>query len=303
MISIIIAARTGPAPVITCLRSLERLPERSTIEVIVTDCCDGAVEQELRREFSHVLVVRAVPGASIAQARHAAACRATGELIAVLHERYAVREDWVRAVLAAHEGACDVAAGCVAPSARLPLSAWAMYLSEYAHVCPPMPSGPLPDNEAAMVPGGNVTYKRRVLSLADMGQALWELDFHQALLKAGARFVRGANMDVEFAHPFSVREYIAERFAVSRDLAALRLCGGSPASALVYAVTRLALPPVLLARMGGRIARTPYKARLLHALPWMLFFTVVQTWGEMVGALSTRQLERRGVGGARAAAS
>lgn len=296
-ISIVIAARTGPGPVLTCLKSLERLPERRSIEVVVSDCCGGEADRRIRAEYSDVTVVQAPPGCSIAQARDAARRHCSGDIIAVLHERYAVREDWARAVLSAHATPCDVAGGCVAPSPDLSSAAWAMYLSEYSHVCPPMRPGPVPDDEAGMLPGGNVSYNRRALALANMGQALWELDFHQALLRAGARFVRGAGMDVEFAHPFTIREYIAERFEVSRDFAALRLRGASRLRVAVSAATRLALPAVLLARIVPLAARR-YNAQLLRALPWMVAFTVVQTYGEILGSLSPKQLDRRGVSSA-----
>ncbi len=167
------------------------------MEVIVANCCGQQFGGELAALHPTVKVIPVNADCSIAQARGAGIRWASGEVIAVLHERYTVTKDWVRVVLESQSGDCDVVGGCVGPSRRLSPAAWAMYLSEYAHIAPPMPGGPLDFREATMLPGGNVSYKRQVFGLASMEDALWELDFHAKLFRKGARFVRNPEIRSE----------------------------------------------------------------------------------------------------------
>jgi hypothetical protein len=149
-----------------------------------------------------------------------------------------------------------------------------------------------------MLPGGNVSYKRRAFERANMGQALWELDFHDALFRAGATFVRAGGMNAVFAHPFTLREYLAERYEVSRDLAALRVQNASRVAAIGAGIARIALPAVLTFRIARRSIQRGYGQRLVFALPWILFYTAVQTVGEMHGCFAPSRITSHGEGSA-----
>ncbi len=283
------------APVLRCLGSLESLAERPFVEVIVANCCGQQLGGELAALHPTVKVIPVNADCSIAQARGAGIRWASGEIIAVLHERYTVTKDWVRVVLESQSGDCDVVGGCVGPSRRLSPAAWAMYLSEYAHIAPPMPGGPLDFREATMLPGGNVSYKRQVFGLASMEDALWELDFHAKLFRKGARFVRNPEMITEFAHPHTLREYVSERFHVSYDLAAQRAVNLGYAGRIAAALARLALPVLLSVRTSMHVFhRRKARMHLFVAFPWILSFSLIQTVGEALGYLFPRKTPRTG---------
>jgi len=139
-----------------------------------------------------------------------------------------------------------------------------------------------------MIPGGNVSYRRDVFLKASMAGKLWELDFHAALYDGGARFYRDGAIVAEFGSPHSVREYVAERFELSRQFAARRVTGKSPALRLALAAASLALPALVVWRVAGAVLRKPvYLGRCLLALPWIMAFSVVQAYGEAAGCLTT----------------
>ena len=282
--SVVIAARSGPQPVLSALASLGRLPRFGEIEVVVANCCGAETEIAIAAGFPEVPVVNVPAGTSIAASRDAAIRRTSGELVAVLHERYHVPPDWLERMWQAHsEQRAEVVAGCVGPSPGLSMVQWAMYLMEYPHAAPPLASGPVDRAAACMIPGGNVSYKRTVFERVSMARYLWELDFHTALFDAGARFYRDGGLIAEFAHAYTVPEYLRERVEVSRDLSARRAAGRPLVSRLVMAASRMALPPLVIARG----ARTAYPGRFLLALPWMAAFSLAQALGEMSGCFQS----------------
>jgi plasmid stabilization system protein ParE len=158
-----------------------------------------------------------------------------------------------------------------------------------------MPEGPLDFREATMLPGGNVSYKRRVFGLASMEDALWELDFHEKLFTKGARFARNPEMITEFAHPHTLREYLSERFHVSYSLAAQRAANMDYAARIAAALARAALPVLLSARTSMHVfRRRKERMHLLVAFPWILSFSLIQTIGEAAGYLFPRRTSGTG---------
>lgn len=289
-ISIVISARSGPAPVLSALQSLADLPQYGSLEVTVANCCGPGTECAIARSYPEVKIVNLPAGTSIADSRHAAIQRSSGEVIAVLHERYCAPKNWAERLDLAHAGeAAEVIAGCVAPSAGMSNAEWAIFLSEYAHACPPMPSGPLRRSAAMMVPGGNASYKRAALQKVSMKGCLWELDFHAALFDSRARFHRDQELIAEFGWPYTVREYIAERARLSHDFAARRAAKMPPIFRLTGAASRIALPPLAIARVAVALLRKRvHTGRFLLALPWIAAFALVQGWGQVTGYLAKR---------------
>jgi Glycosyl transferase family 2 len=286
--SVVISARSGPEPVLSALRSLSRLPQFDQLEVVVANCCGAATERKIKSGFPGITVLTLPVRTSIGESRHVAIQRTSGDIVAVLHERYQVPPDWLDLMWRVHTAEmAEVVSGCVGPSSGMTPAQWAMFLSEYTCAAPPLPSGPLDRDAACMIPGGNVSYKRTAFQKASMAGRLWELDFHAALFDHNAHFYRGAQIIAEFAHPYTVREYIAERVEVSRAFASRRAAGRSVVWRLAIAGSRVALPALVMARVAGAVCRKRlYTGRFIVALPWIAAFSVLQAWGEIAGYLS-----------------
>jgi hypothetical protein len=295
--SVVICARSGPGPVLSALESLTRLPQSTALEVLVANCCGEAAGKAIAHRYPGITIIALPSGTSIAQARHAATQQTTGDLVVVLQERYRVPADWLDRLRNAHAAQpADVVSGAVGPSLAMSAPAWAIFLAEYAHVAPPLPAGWLDRASACMIPGGNVSYKRAAFQKASMAGRLWELDFHAALYDGGARFYRDDALVAEFGYPHSAREYVAERFELSRQFAARRAAGKSLAVRVALAAACLALPLVVVARLAGAVWSKPvYRGRFLLALPWIAAFSVVQAGGEIAGCFTSNGVERQSV--------
>jgi hypothetical protein len=165
------------------------------VEVIVVDQCGV--------EAPGVQMIRVDPNLSLPAARAAGFDAASGEILASAEDRYFFRADWAGEV---GRMDADVVAGPVDPFPGLSLTGWAMFLSDYRS----QPAG------RGALRGGNVAYRRSVVSAVEMAKTQWDLDYHEALQRSGAQFAFNPNMVAYFAYPPSVMRYASEKFALSR---------------------------------------------------------------------------------------
>lgn len=285
-IAVVTVARAGAGVIERLLANLE--DEAAGRELVVVNCGGPDIAARVASRFPRVKLVQGHAGLTGAQSRYLGIEQTSADVVAVVHERYAIPRGWLAAVEAVHRRDIDVAGGGIAPGTAYSNLAWAMYLTEYSQVAPPLPEGPLDRKSAMLLPGGNVSYKRRVFALAPMAQALSELDFHEALHAAGVRFVRAPGMDVQFAAPLTLAEYREERSKFSHAYGMRRFAGAPAAARLLAAAARLALPPLLLARYARQAwAKRNLRRRYLPALPWMAYFAWIQMRAEMAGILSS----------------
>ena len=265
-LSVVITAQGDQQTLHRCLDSIESLPERAEIEVIV---------------------VRVDSGESLAHARARGIQDTCGDVIVILGERYRVTNNWARVILEAHESECGVIGGCVTHLASSRIDGWSIFLWEYIHIAPPMASGRLEGPEAVMLPGGNTSYKRKALGALDMAAFRWELDYHAALFAKGIRFCREAEMLVTYEPP-PLRQFIAERFWLSYDLAAANAADLGVARKLVAGATRIILPLWLVGKMVVRtLMKKRYGLRMILSFPLLVFFSLIQTAGELAGYCSS----------------
>src|SRR3989442_15576760 len=108
-LSVVIAAQEDRQTLQRCLDSIESLPERPEIELIV-------VRGDSRESLAHAR----------ARGIHDASC----DLVVILGERYRVTRNWARVILQAHESECEVIGGCVTQPASSRIGDWSIFLWE-----------------------------------------------------------------------------------------------------------------------------------------------------------------------------
>jgi len=252
-VSIVIAGVSGDRIVNDCVASIQRIAGDRDLEVIT-----------LRGEPHSVFRIRTEGIA-----------RATGERIAVPGDRYEVTPRWVKALF--ERSAFDVTGGCVAPAASLNYWGWCVYLSEYAHIAPPVREGTT--QQPKLVPGGNAIYNSSVVRRYATTVPRTDLAFHSSLLESGVTIGICADFEVSFAHPPGISEYVRERFWFSRAIGA--------ESGLKKLLLAPLLPFVLLIRIGTAVMeKRRYRLRFVASAPAILLLSAVQSAGEFAGALS-----------------
>jgi hypothetical protein len=235
---------------------------------------------------AEVLVVPMDPDGSPIRAWGRALAESKGDVVAFLDARYRVTPVWAQAIVDAHEQGGGVVGGRVGLARASSVTARAIYLWEYCHIAPPLPSASVPPREASWFAGRNTSYKRQVLLNSNMASYGSELDLDSALASQGVRFFDCDQATVEYVPP-ALKVYLKERFRVSCSQAMQSGASKSPLSRVLNALARaLALAPWLLVKRGWRVAALgSQRTWLILVLPWFCVFAATQAAGEVIGYL------------------
>ncbi|MEZ5392010.1 MAG: glycosyltransferase [Bryobacterales bacterium] len=136
-LSIVIAAASGEAPVLRCIRSLEAAGAQGFADVIVVTQASLDLPAWVRLEV-------AIGASSFAALRGRGLEIAQAPRVAILSEDYTVDSAWLERALANSDA--DVVAGVTLPPADATLAARAAWLWEYAHLAPPLAPGALDES-------------------------------------------------------------------------------------------------------------------------------------------------------------
>lgn len=258
-------------------------------EVIVVDRLgdDITAAIDALTRSGRLLLIRCDREATMPEMRTLALHAASGRVVAITEDHCLPCAGWLRSFEAAFQrypGAAAVG-GCVANGLTETSFDWATYLCEYASFAPPRVEG-----FEASLPGMNTAYLRSALLSvppSELKSGFWETTVHPGMLRSGSVFVLSGEALVLHCKRFSLRWFLAQRFAYSRYYAGIRFAPERRWSRLAAALLCPLLPFLLtlrfaaVARRNGAIA-----ARAVSALPWLTLFHVAWAAGECVGYLS-----------------
>ena len=281
-LSVVIASVNGLPSIVECLESLEALPERDQMEILVLDRCGHETAQTIAQRFPRVSLHAGRRERSIPELRWQGMRAARGEIVAVIEDHCFVTPRWAAEILRFAHSPYGVVGGPVENASDRVLD-WAFYLAEYTAAIPPLPEG-----ETDSVPGNNAAYRRSVLPLAEPAWArLWENFLQRELRSRGVRVFLNPAMLVHHKKRFRLGEMLAQRFYYSRSLAAMRGARMGAAGRLLRAAASLVLPSVLLGRVALNLARKRRNPReFLLGLPAMALFVVAWAAGDIAGYLA-----------------
>ena len=282
-LSVVIPSVNGLADLAGCLDALAVDARRTPLEALVVDRVGDALRQQVRASYPWVRVLEAAPGATIPQMRAQAFDAAVAPIVAVIEDHVQVPPGWAEQMLAAHARGEEVVGGAIVNAATERLVDWAAFLCEYSQLLPPLPSGPVPS-----IAGNNTTYRRVLLDrfreATNAGR--WEDHLHEVLRENGIELYCHPEIEVGHKKHYTVWEYTSQRYLYARSFAGSRVRNRSlPQRALYAAAAAVLLPPLLLARIVGRVwSRPPYRPMLLRSLPLLPLFVAAWSAGEVVGA-------------------
>jgi hypothetical protein len=280
-LSIVIASVNGWHVLGPTLRSIDDLPQRERIEVIVVDAVGGSTRERLRAHRPPVVLVESVRSA-IPRLRYQGVLRARGGIVAILEDHSEVDCHWAATIFDGHRSDCGALGGAV-ENGKGGLINWAAYFCEYTPYMSPVTEG-----EADDLPGNNIAYKRphlmRHARVLDQGK--WESWINDRLRQDGVRLASTNAMLVRHIKSFRLAYFLRQRFHFARSYAGMRRSDQNWPKRLVYGFGSLALPALLLFRVTRTVAR---KGRHLgwFAACWPLvaLFLTVGACGELVGYL------------------
>ena len=283
-LSVVIASHNPGAVIAHALASLCAQAGDGTIEVIVADSSTDDTAT-LVRAFPTVQLLSFAEPLTVPELRGRAIARARGAVIAILDPFSIVTGDWAATLLQAHaRWPHPVIGGAVEidDPAHAGLAAWALYINEYGLFMPPVRPG-----AHTIVPGCNVSYKRRALFDGDRPRydVFWKTFVNEEVEASGTPLWVVPELLVRLRKPIPFGAFLASRFDHGRCFAGMRAAGWSRRRRLVHAAGTPLLPFLLLWRWGRVYwAKRRYRGRLVATLPLQILLFGVWAAGEAAGS-------------------
>jgi hypothetical protein len=236
-----------------------------------------------QQEFPSVRFLKQPAGTSVPKLWSAGIAAAQGSIVALTIEQCVPEPDWAEQLLRAHGAEWPAIGGAMDIDPGVRLTDWAVYFCRYSRYIPPFSRQFLND-----LPGDNCSYKRAALEGLErqMSEGFWETFVHQAMRARGQQLFSDPGIVVRYCGPFPFWGFLRRRFADARYFSSRRAREVSSLTRISRALGSLAVPGVLLARIGRRVWRNGrYRAKFLAALPLLLGFLVAWASGEGLGYL------------------
>ncbi len=252
-----------------------------SLELIVIERCGAHVRRQLADLHPEVIVLPVDTDTTIPEMRALGFRQARGAAVAVIEDHVIVPPDWPRRMLDALAEGADVVGGSVQNAATGTTVDWAAFLCEYSHMLAPV-GGERVDG----VTGNNVVYRGALIDkyATVLAAGRWEDYFHSAMRDDGVALTCRPEIVVGHKMHYRIRDYVGQRYLYSRAYAGMRRSAMPAAQRAVHTLAAFALPPLLLARIVGRVrASGRHQAELARSLPLLLLFVCSWAAGEAVG--------------------
>ncbi len=287
-LSVIVIVLGGGTHLVRCLEALGRQQGAPAMEVIVPrDARLSDADAESLGAIFPGLRFAVVPGRqSFAALRTAGVKAARGRIVAITEDQCIPPERWCANVVAAHAAPRGAVGGPVDKQQPDKIINWAIYLRELGTYMPPVAEGPTDG-----LTDCNVSYRRETL---DEIASVWTAEFHEPEVHAALR-ERGKTLWLSPAMlTYQQREIIPgpairERYEFGRLYGGLRVAHLSGLRRLLMIAATPLLPAMMVWRvLHGVIRKERYLGACLLALPYLILFAAVWSWGELVGYVTGR---------------
>jgi hypothetical protein len=252
------------------------------MEIVAAGRADsGFPSESLEADFPNVRFVLGPACGNVPQLWAAGIQCARGDIVALTIENCVPAPDWARQLLTAHKARWSGIGGAIEIVSAAKLVDWAVYFSRYSSYMPPFDPRFLDD-----LPGDNCSYKREALAraCAEMKDGFWETFVHWNMRKRNERLQSVPLPVVTYQGGISGWKFLRRRYKHGRYFAARRSADFSTKQRLLRVAGFLAIPPLLLFRIAGRVWRNGrHRAKFVETLPLIFCFLGAWALGEAAG--------------------
>lgn len=283
-LSIVIASNSSSRDLEECLDSLARQRSKERIEIIVADCSENGATAAIKSKFPHLKLIRFSRQVSLPILWGAAISQSTGDIVAVTDATCIVEQNWVSAILKAHESYHPVIGGVVEPAECKKWVDWAAYFCDYGQFMRPLKEGVV--NE---LPGNNISFKRWVLKKGRefVQNGFWKTYWCRKLRQEGIPLVSAPSIVVRYNKRYRLLPFIIRRFHHGRCFAGMRIAQASILVRFSYIVGSPGLPMLFLMRIVRTVvSKKRYIKKFVLVFP--ITFLAIVSWsvGEVWGYLA-----------------
>jgi hypothetical protein len=232
---------------------------------------------------NELLFVRLASTATLPQLLGTALDLATGEIIAITDASYEVAENWVEAVLQAHNTPRALIGGAVVPGRLRSLVDWTAYFCDYGRFLPPLLDGP-----AVEVPGCNLSFQRNLLMRGRefVSPEFWKTYWCRLLQAEGNHLYLDASIIVTYRKSVRFGPFLGHRFHSGRCFAGMRNTQLSGGKRWFYGVSSPLLALLFTARQLQSLwPKGRYRRTLFSALALLFMANLCWAIGEGCGYL------------------
>lgn len=288
-LSIIVGSNNARNSIVPCLSSLISQRLEADVEIIVVDNSTDGTAELIRPHLPDVKLILAPPSALIPELWAAGIHESRGVIVAITTAHCVPRQDWVRAILEAHDGSAAAVGGAVENDDSATLVDWGVYLCRYTPYMLPFSA-----SFVSEIAGDNASYARHHI---DRNRHLWKDGFweprvHAALRKAGLRLRLTPRMVVFHKKSFGIRGFIKQRFLHGMTFGRDRAAQLPRIWRLLYIALSPTIPLVFLARIARQVLmKARHRSKLALALPILVLFLAAWACGELIGYLRGPRLD------------
>jgi glycosyltransferase involved in cell wall biosynthesis len=282
-LSVVIAAHGAAEVIETCLGALE--PQRHRItEVILADSSADGTAEIVGTRFPWVRMLHFQKPLTLPQLRGRAIATAAGDVIAILDPYSVAAPDWAERVCEVHRARPHLVIGGsvgLYQADRQGWSAWVLYLNEYGLFMPPVTRG-----ETWILPGSNVSYKRRALydGTEPRYRDFWKAFVNWELERSGSAMFLSDTVHVDLNKPIPLADYFRTRYDHGRCFAGMRVSGAPPFTRIVRILSTAAVPFALMWRWTrGFWPKGHHRMRFTATLPAQIALFGMWALGEACG--------------------
>jgi hypothetical protein len=296
-LSVVVTVVEGGEALVRCLDALSRQENAPPLDVIVpyddTIAEVGALAGRFPGfRFLSMGALIAGPKAPDAYVEHELFDRrravglaaATGELVGMLEDRGAPREDWARAMVEVHASMDAAAIGGPVVNVAADAMSRALFVCDYGRHQPPLEEG-----DAEYLTDINICYRRTALeSVRDLWRERYqETAVNWTLRDRGQRlFLSTRPVVLHRRGRAPLSKTLGERFQWGRVFGIQRGGRWSPPKAWAAAAAALVLPLLLLVRQTRQLAAKGARpGEIAGALPALMVIIPAWAFGEAIGYL------------------
>lgn len=282
-LSVVVASIYSHSVLKKCLDSI-LAGDGENVEIIVAHNSANEPLADLITEYADVGFIEFAEKATLPVLWAAGIARSAGEIVAVTDSSCVVAENWVSAILAAHQSDSPVVGGAVEMSDGKSLIDWAAYFCEYGQFMKPVTAGAV-----QVLPGNNISFKRDVLEKNKqfVENEFWKTYLCQQLQAEGIELISAPSMLVYYTKSFELMPFLVRRFYHGRCFAGMRIEQATVFNRALLAVGTIFLPAVFLVRtLAPVLQKRRFVREFLLSLPISVLAILLWSIGETCGYLA-----------------
>ncbi len=285
-LSVVVVPMVGKDHLVNCLDALQAQTS-APAEILVPHDDRLGDTSELGKTYSGVQFLKMDGRRTFAELRAYGIRNSQSAIVAITEDHCKPEPNWCQEILQKHAATSHAAIGG-AVEKEIPDSAldWAFYFADYLRYCNPLQEGP-----SHALTDLNVSYKRdRLASI----EPLWASEFHEnvvhaALEKGGQTLWLSPAVVVRQKRRLSLSQAIWDRYAFGRLFGSTRVAGQPTSRRLVFILTSLLIPFLLIARVAGSVRQKGrWSGEFVRALPALALISAIWAWGEFLGYVTGR---------------